>query len=147
MSLPLLTLPPCAHPHHGVASSHSFLIFFPKSLSFFFRQYYLLTFYFFLSEDNSLTILCWFLPCIIMNQMNLFAGRQWRHRHREETFGHRRGRRGWDELREEQGSIHATIYRLEHAEFCCVTQGAQPGALRWPEGRDGEGDGRGDTFC
>ena len=28
------------------------------------------------------------------------AGRQWRHRHREKTYGHRRGRRGWDRLKE-----------------------------------------------
>ena len=32
--------------------------------------------------------------------MNLFAGKQWRHRHREQICGHSSGRRGWDELRE-----------------------------------------------
>ena len=32
--------------------------------------------------------------------MNLFAGKEWRHRHREWTCGHNRGRRGWEELRE-----------------------------------------------
>ena len=32
--------------------------------------------------------------------MNLFAGKQWRHRHRQQIRGHRSGRRGWDELRE-----------------------------------------------
>ena len=32
--------------------------------------------------------------------MNLFAGQEWRHRHREQTCGHSRGRRGRDELRE-----------------------------------------------
>ena len=31
--------------------------------------------------------------------LNLFAGQQWRHRPREQTGGHSRGRRGWDELR------------------------------------------------
>ena len=33
--------------------------------------------------------------------MNLSAGQRWRRRHREQTFGHSAGRRGWDELREE----------------------------------------------
>ena len=32
-------------------------------------------------------------------QMNLFVGKEWRHRHREQTCGHRWGRRGWDEWR------------------------------------------------
>ena len=32
--------------------------------------------------------------------MNLFAGQQWRCRHREKTCGHSRGRKGWDKLRE-----------------------------------------------
>ena len=31
--------------------------------------------------------------------MNLFSGKEWRHRHREQTCGHSRGRRGWDKLR------------------------------------------------
>ena len=33
--------------------------------------------------------------------MKLFAGEQWRQRHREQTYGHGgRGRRGWDVWRE-----------------------------------------------
>ena len=37
-----------------------------------------------------------------MEPMNLFAGQQWRRRHREQTYGHRwvGGRRKWDEWRE-----------------------------------------------
>ena len=31
--------------------------------------------------------------------MNLFAGKEWRHRHREWTCEHSGGRRGYDELR------------------------------------------------
>ena len=31
--------------------------------------------------------------------MNLFAGKEWRHRCREWTGGHSGGRRGYDELR------------------------------------------------
>ena len=32
--------------------------------------------------------------------MNLSAGQQRRHRHKEEPFGHSGGRRGWDDLRD-----------------------------------------------
>ena len=32
--------------------------------------------------------------------MNIFEGQQLRCRHREQTCGHSRGRRGWDKLRE-----------------------------------------------
>ena len=38
-----------------------------------------------------------------MVQMNLFAGQQWRRRHREETYGYSGwwgDERGWDEWRE-----------------------------------------------
>ena len=45
--------------------------------------------------------------------MNLFAGQQWRHRHREQTSGHRGGRRGWDEWREQHGNIHLTICKID----------------------------------
>ena len=31
--------------------------------------------------------------------MNLFGGRDWRHRHREQTCEDSGGRRGWDKLR------------------------------------------------
>ena len=34
-----------------------------------------------------------------MGLMNLFAEQKMRHRHREQTYGHRGGRSGWDELR------------------------------------------------
>ena len=30
--------------------------------------------------------------------MNLFAGQERRHKHKEQTFGHSGGRRGWDDL-------------------------------------------------
>ena len=45
--------------------------------------------------------------------MNLSAGQQWKRRHREQTCGHSRGRRGWDELREQRGNIYITIYKLD----------------------------------
>ena len=31
--------------------------------------------------------------------MNLYAGQQQKYRHREQTYGHSGGRRGWNELR------------------------------------------------
>ena len=34
-----------------------------------------------------------------MVQMNLFVGKEWRHRYREQTYGRSEGRRKWDELR------------------------------------------------
>ena len=33
--------------------------------------------------------------------MNLFSWQHWRHSHKEQTHGHRWGRRGWDKLKEE----------------------------------------------
>ena len=38
--------------------------------------------------------------------MNMFAGKQWRGRHREQTSGHSGGRRGWDGLREQHENIY-----------------------------------------
>ena len=32
--------------------------------------------------------------------MNLFTGKEKRHKHREQTCGHSAGRRGWNQLRE-----------------------------------------------
>ena len=32
--------------------------------------------------------------------MNLFAGQEYRIIHRDQTYGHSQGRRGWDKLRE-----------------------------------------------
>ena len=34
-------------------------------------------------------------------------------RHREQTSGHRGGRRGWDEWREQHGNIHLTICKID----------------------------------
>ena len=36
-----------------------------------------------------------------MAWMNLFACKQWKRRHSEQTGGHGKGRRGWDELGEQ----------------------------------------------
>ena len=45
--------------------------------------------------------------------MDLFAGQLWRRRHREETGGHNRGRREWDELRTQRANIHVTICKRD----------------------------------
>ena len=42
--------------------------------------------------------------------MNLFAGPQWRHRHREEPCGHSEGRRGRDKFRGAWKHIHYHMY-------------------------------------
>ena len=41
--------------------------------------------------------------------VNLSAGQQWRCKHRGETCGHKRGRSGWDGLREYHWNTHITI--------------------------------------
>ena len=71
--------------------------------------------------------------------MNLFAGKQWRHRHREqtcETVG-----------KESVGQMERRTYTLPYVKempvgICYTTQGAQTGALRHLEGWDGVGGGR-----
>ena len=56
-----------------------------------------------------------------------------RHRHTKQTCGHRRGRRGWDELRAEHGNIHTATCEIDSRwEVACRSQGAQPGALGQP---------------
>ena len=44
--------------------------------------------------------------------MNLFAGQQWRRRHRKQTYGHSGGRREWGEWREHHGNIYITIGKI-----------------------------------
>ena len=51
-------------------------------------------------ENNKYRILMQNVEPRKMVLMNLFAGKQWRHRHRQQIRGHRSGRRGWDEPRE-----------------------------------------------
>ena len=48
-----------------------------------------------------------------MVPMSLFAGQQWRCRLREQTCGHRGGRRGWDKLKDYHGNIYITICKLD----------------------------------
>ena len=59
---------------------------------------------------------------------NLFAGQGQRDRHREQTCGHSRGRRGWDELREtftlpyiKQIASGKLLYNTRSSTQCSVT--------------------------
>ena len=42
--------------------------------------------------------------------INLFAGKEWRHRRRERASGHIKGSWQWDELREWRGQIRTTMW-------------------------------------
>ena len=82
-----------------------------------------------------------------MTLMNLFAGQQWRRRHREETVdtGRSGGREGGREISWESSmETYTLLYIKQPMGIFCVTQGGQPRALwqhrgggtgRWTEGR------------
>ena len=53
------------------------------------------------------------MECRKMVPMSLFAGQQWRCRLREQTCGHRGGRRGWDKLKDYHGNIYITICKID----------------------------------
>ena len=60
---------------------------------------------------------------------------KWRRRHREQTCGHSRGRRGWDELTEWHWNINITIYKIgSHWEFAVWLTELKPSALWQPRG-------------
>ena len=75
--------------------------------------------------------------------MNLSTGQQGRQRHREQTCGCSWGRRGWDESREQHGNIYHHMQNRSRVGICCVTQELNSVLRDYPEGWDGEGDGRG----
>jgi len=43
----------------------------------------------------------------------LHAGQQRRHRYKEQTFGLSGRRCRWDDLREQQGNMYITIYKID----------------------------------
>ena len=53
-----------------------------------------------------------------MVPMSLCVGRQRRHRHTEQTFGHNEGRRGWDGLREQHGNVSIVLYYGKWLPLC-----------------------------
>ena len=59
--------------------------------------------------------------------MNLFAGQQWRCKHKEHTCRHRRGRGGWDKLKEKHWNIHiAAAKSLQSCPTLCDPIGGSP---------------------
>ena len=67
---------------------------------------------------------------------------QWRCRHREQTCGHSRGRRGWDELREWHGNIYITVCKINSGNLLYNAGISNPVLCGNLEGWDGVGDGR-----
>ena len=72
--------------------------------------------------------------------MKLFAGLQWRRRHREQTYGHgrREGRRGWKEWRDYHGNIHITTCKIDvQWEFAVWLRELKPRLCNNLEGWEG----------
>ena len=61
--------------------------------------------------------------------MNLFAGQQWRRRHREQTYGHSRGRRGWDVWRAWHGNIYTIICKTASGNLLCDVGSSTQGSV------------------
>ena len=75
--------------------------------------------------------------------MNLFAGQQWRNRHREQTYGHgERGGQG-EICGENNMENYITICEIDHQwEFAVWFKKLKQGLCINLEGWDGAGDGR-----
>ena len=70
--------------------------------------------------------------------MNLFGGQQQRCRHRQQTCGRSRERRGWGELRECHWNTRITTCKHRWpVGICCRTQGPWSSALWQPREEDG----------
>ena len=91
--------------------------------------------------------------------MNLLAGKQWRCRHREQTYGHVGGRGGewracggqageWDEWREKHGNIHTATHKIANGNLLSDSKNSTRRLWYNLEGWDGAGDprGRGYTY-
>ena len=60
------------------------------------------------------------MESIRMVLMNLFAGREWRCRHREQTYGsgvEERGKREGDRWREQHGNVHTTTCQIASGDL------------------------------
>ena len=74
---------------------------------------------------------------------NLFAGQQWRNRHREETYGH--GKRGGEGemFGESSMETYITMCKIDsQGEFAVWLRKLKQGLCINLEGGDGAGDGR-----
>ena len=78
--------------------------------------------------------------------MKLFAKQEWRHRHREQTYG--RGERGKGEgHRESNMETYITICKIDsQREFAIWLRKLKQGLCINLEGWDGEGDGREEIY-
>ena len=74
---------------------------------------------------------------------NLFAGQQWRNRHREQTYGH--GERGGEGemYRKSNMETYITVCKIDSQQECAVWfRKLKQGLCITLEGWDGAGDGR-----
>ena len=71
---------------------------------------------------------------------NLFAGQQWRFKHRERACGHSRGSRGWDRLRIAQKHINYHS-KIASGNLLHDTGSSNPELCENLEGWDGVGGG------
>ena len=76
-----------------------------------------------------------------------------RRRHGGQTYGHRRGRRGRDDLREEHGNIHTATCEIDSGWEVAVWRGElrpaalwQPRGVGWAGRWEGDPRGRGHTY-
>ena len=75
--------------------------------------------------------------------INLSTGQQWRCRHREQSFGHSRGERRWDDLWEQHWNIYITVCKVASQwKFAVWHREPKASALWQPREWGGEGDGR-----
>ena len=71
---------------------------------------------------------CMYMESRKMVPMNLFAGQQWRNRHKKQTYGH--GEEGEDEMYGESNTeTYMTTCKIEPMGICCVGQEIQIEAL------------------
>ena len=74
---------------------------------------------------------------------NLFAGQQWRNRHRKQTYGHEESRGEGEMYGESAMETYITICKIDSQwEFPVCLRKFRQGLCNNLEGRDGEGDGR-----
>ena len=86
---------------------------------------------------------CIYMEARKMVLKNLFTGKQWRNRHREQTYGH--GERGGEGEMCGKGNMetYITVCKIDSQwEFALWLRNLKQGLCVNREGQDGEGDGR-----
>ena len=73
--------------------------------------------------------------------MKLFAGKEWRHRGRERTYGHSGGRKEWDAWRKQDQYTHTTMGKKIAGEKLLFNTGSPARCTVMME-RSGTGEGR-----